>query len=179
MTYEHSRYKAVLFYGDPVATSVVAKTLQRLAQLTDVRLAIKAFRHHESSELASTRKRHFSDPALATAVGFAESGRSCQLLVFDERWSRECPPQVLVHAVSWAAGRNPFFFLAAFREPTILPDLHNLGQQWFESMNGTTGGVVRCPYILPDGTALEWAYRNNRGSGGDVTWRYAFDSRFA
>lgn len=145
MTYENARYETVIFYGDATSAPVVANAFERVAQLTDVRLAIKAFRNHESPRIESFRKRRFSDAALANAMGFIQSGVSSQLFLFDEHWSRNSPPQVLVHAVTWAAGRNSLFFLAAFREPAPMQNLSSHGQQWFQLLNGTSGGVVRCP----------------------------------
>jgi len=177
MNYADSQYEVAVFLADATLADGIT-ALERLAAVASSPLAVKGVRSPTTAEAKGFRKRPYSRRALEQFEEESGGDPSQSLFIFDPGWSKSVAPSVLLHWAQNTRRHNQGFLLAAFAAAVAPPVVSRIVRGLFDQLGGTSGGLVRCPYALPDGTSLEWAYLNNVDRDGNPKWRFPFSERW-
>jgi hypothetical protein len=176
MDYTEALYNVATFVADAdLAAGLDA--VARIAALTDVQLTMSGLRSVKSEAVNAFRKRRYSQNALDQFAAFSAHDSSQSVFVFDPRWSKTVAPSIIINWAQNTSRENQGFLLAAFAEQETPLTFASTAREVFAEIGGTSGGLARCPYVLPDGTSLEWAYRNNLNRAGEPRWRFTFTEK--
>jgi hypothetical protein len=177
MSLRQVNYDVVVFAADADLRAGAA-ALSRVASLAACSLHIKGLRFGERLEVKDFRKRRYTDAALKKCLEFSEGSRAYSIYVFDSAWSEGTLPGFFGFWSQNLRRAGQGFFLASFSAGSAPASFLPTGRDLFNELGGKSGGFVSCPYILEDGTSLEWADRNNLGRDGEPAWRFPFRERW-